>query len=197
MIDDYEYHLFMSYSRSGDVPEWLYNHFLPVLRNRLDAVLPEEPQLFIDKDIEKGSDWPETLSNALHRSCYLLAILTPRYFRSEWCLAEWQTMRARENQIKTTTKNNVPRLIYPIVFSDGEHFPEEAKRMQWRTEMHQYAYPYPQFRKTERYLVFHDVVGEIADELAKKLKLAPPWNSKWESMTPDSKLSLIPKFPRF
>src|SRR5262245_60206696 len=112
MRKGYQHHFFISYSRSGDVPDWLDNHFLPVLTNRLIAVMDENPKIFVDKRIETGSDWPEVLANALRRSCYMVAIWTPHYFRSRWCLAEWESMRFRERQLKTLSTSTKKGLVY-------------------------------------------------------------------------------------
>ncbi len=196
MKEGYKYHLFISYSRSGDVPDWLRNHFLPVLENCLDTELNEEPQIFVDTDIETGSPWPDALAEALHRSCFLLSIWTPRYFRSKWCLAEWRTMLAREKQLGSQAQGDAPWLTYPVIFGDGEHFPDKAKRIQFRRDLSEFAYPYPQFRTTEKYLAFHDVMREVAGELASRFAQIPTWDPNWESMKPDPEEPSTPRFPR-
>ena len=84
--EGYKYHIFISYSRSGDVPERIRNHFLPVLANQLDGLLNEEPEIFVDYSIDIGTKWPDILCEALQRSRCLLSVWTLRYFRSGWCL---------------------------------------------------------------------------------------------------------------
>jgi len=74
MPPGYHYHIFISYSRSGDVPSWVHTHFLPVLTNRMDAVLNERPQIFIDQQIDVGSDWPESLTRLRLRPTSLATI---------------------------------------------------------------------------------------------------------------------------
>jgi hypothetical protein len=181
---------------TSNVPEWLENHFLPVLKKRLEAELNEDPRLFIDKQTEVGADWPETLADALNRSCCLIAIWSPHYFRSTWCLAEWETIKYREQEAGFRTNNNSCGLIYPVVFSDGEWFPEEAKRMQYRDDFRNFAYPYKQFRESQLYLEFHDRVAEVARQLVERLKQVPPWNLKWQSIRPSSTPPFIPTFQR-
>ena len=52
MLKGYRYHIVISYAHTGEVCEWVHNHFLPVLNFRLGSILDEEPQIFIDKEIE-------------------------------------------------------------------------------------------------------------------------------------------------
>ena len=184
MFEGYKHHIFISYSRSGDVPDWLHNHFLPVLSNRLEAVLDEDPQIFVDRDIPYGAEWPDALADALRHSCHLLAVWSPRYFRSSWCLAEWRTMLEREKALGLRPGGD-PGLVYPVVFSDGEHFPEEAKKMQYRTDLRDFAYPYPQFRTSEKYLNFHDRMVGIANDIKDRLARTPKWDGSWTEVRPE------------
>jgi TIR domain len=197
MIASYQYHIFLSYSRRGDVPEWVKNHFLPVLERRLEAEFDETPRIFLDEQIDTGADWPITLADALHRSYCLLAIWSPSYFRSRWCMAEWQTMRVREEQLGLRTSANPSGLVYPVVYSDGDTFPVEAKRIQHRKDLKDYAYPYPQFRNSEKYLEFHDQVARIAQELVNLFNDSiPPWNPDWSICTPDPEPEPVYLFKR-
>ena len=100
ILSGYKYHIFISYRRAGEAGEWVHNHFFPVLKGRLESMLPEEPKIFIDENIEKGSKWPEKLAQALHQSRCMIAVWSPGYFRSTWCVAEWETLLARERTIR-------------------------------------------------------------------------------------------------
>jgi hypothetical protein len=191
----YRHHVFVSYSRKDNVPEWLREHFLPLLINRLGAVLGEDPDIFCDQRIEVGSDWPDALAEALNRSCCMLAVWSPRYFRSPWCIAEWETMLAREKQLGLKTDGS-PGLVYPVVYSDGDYFPEAANRTQQKIDLREYSYPYPQFRNSEKYLVFHDRVAEIANDLEGWLRLTPAWSADWISLRPDVAPLRPPRFRR-
>ena len=196
MLPDYYYHIFISYSRLGDVPGWVHTHFLPVLTNRMDAVWNESPQIFIDQKIDVGSDWPEDLANALHHSCCMLAIWSPSFFRSKWCMAEWETMLAREQQTGLRSRGHTMGLVYPVVFSDGEYFPEAAKRTQSKFDLKDYTYPYPQFRNTPEYLKFHDKMTEVANGLVRLLQEVPPWNAAWTVVRPPPNTLDEPRFKR-
>ena len=185
MLENYEHHVFVSYPRRGDVMDWLRNHLFPVLKRRLESEMAEEPRVFVDKDIDTGSDWPDFLAHALHRSCCLLTVWSPQFFRSKWCLAEWESMRKREEQLGLRTPENPKGLVYPVVFADGDSFPSEAKRIQAQLDLRDFAYPYPQFKEAAKYLDFHDKVGHVAQELVEMLGRTPQWDSEWESYRPE------------
>ena len=179
MEPGYEYHVFVSYKRSGDVGEWVHNHFHPLLVRRLEALLDEDPRVFIDREIDIGADWPTRLSDALHKSCCLVSIWTPSYFRSKWCLAEWQTIAERERIEVASNVGNRLSLTYPIVYSDGDSFPVEAKSVQGRLDMHDFAYPFEQFRRSEKYMAFFDRMHDVAESVAARINSVPAWNDNW------------------
>jgi hypothetical protein len=101
-------------------------------------------------------------------------------------MAEWTTMKAREILVRSKPPEPFFPLVYPIVFSDGEHFPEEAKTIQSELDFRAFAYPYAVFQKSEKYLDFHDRVQWVAEDLAKRLRAPPPWDPEWAALAPDS-----------
>lgn len=176
--------------------DWVRNHLCPVLRRQLESEMNEEPRVFVDEDIDTGSAWPELLARKLHRSCCLLTVWTPQFFRSKWCLAEWKSMQLREQRLGLLTTENPKGLVYPVVFADGDFFPEEAKRIQSRLDLRDYAYPYLQFRESAKYLDFHDKVRQVAQELVRMLGRTPAWDSNWESFRPEPETPLAVSFKR-
>lgn len=133
MDEDYVYDVFVSYRRRQPVLDWVKNHFYPLLEQRLPDELPvdHKTRIFVDWDeIEIGSAWPAKLSQALKRSRCILPVWSPEYFRSDWCLAEWKTMMERERLLGLRTEQRPGGLIFPVIFADGEHFPQEARVVQ-------------------------------------------------------------------
>ena len=161
-MNDYSNHVFLSYSRSGHVPDWITNHFLPTLSALLGEELDEDPKVFKDDQIDKGDSWPERLERELQGSKCMVAIWNPKYFRSKWCLAEWETMRKREDIFGMRSKDNPSGLVYPIVFSNGTSFPESACTIQYTEDFRKFAYPYRVFKEHTLYLDFHDAVSKVA-----------------------------------
>ncbi|MBZ9862302.1 TIR domain-containing protein [Mesorhizobium sp. CA12] len=178
----YEWDVFISYPRHGQVGTWVSNHFAPVLRECLDSVLPQQPRVFIDNGIETGVIWSDVLKQALLRSRLLVAIWTPPFFRSHWCMSEWESMLAREAFL---AGGRPPRgLVYPVVYSDGNHFAQKAKQTQFRRDLTAFTYPYPGFRDSAAYLAFHDAMMAIAADIETHLQTVPPWQADWPIVDP-------------
>src|SRR5689334_25416206 len=104
----------------------------------------DRPTIFVDEQIEAGNLWPDTLAKKLLGSKLLIAVLSPPYFTSGWCRAEWDSMEEREKVLGIASADDPHGLIYPVVFHDGERFPDKVKLRQYR-EVKPWAYPYPQF----------------------------------------------------
>jgi hypothetical protein len=87
-------------------------------------------------------------------------------------------------------------LVYPVVFSDGASFPSEASRTQARMDLRDYAYPYDQFKRTKKYLGFHDRMTEVAKSLARLFEGVPPWKPEWTPVRPSPKPPPTTRFKR-
>ncbi|BAS57367.1 hypothetical protein NIES2135_32750 [Leptolyngbya boryana NIES-2135] len=193
---DYIYDVFISYRRKGPSGDWVRNHFFPLLEAWLPESLPYEPKIFIDKtEIETGTDWEFVLEQALRTSRCLIPIWSPSYFRSTWCLAEWQSMRAREQQCGFKTATNPNGLIYPIVFHDGEHFPPEAKATQQK-DLKKWNSSYPSFIETRGIVELEREVQVICAEIAVMLETAPLWQNDFPVVTPNVDSTINVQLPR-
>jgi hypothetical protein len=180
----YEYDVFISYRRRGNIKGWVRNHLSPVLQNCLEDQM-DDPAVFVDDQLEVGVYWPDQLEYVLSRSRYLLAVLAPPYFSSAWCMAEWASMRAREQLLGIPAPGVTLGLIYPVVFADGDSFPADARVRQSRFDLSRFGFPYPQFSATPAYLDFHDTVQSIAREIAGRLAQTPPWQDGWPVQRPE------------
>ncbi|RWX19233.1 TIR domain-containing protein [Rhizobium leguminosarum] len=181
----YVWDVFLSYPRSEQVQPWIDKHFLPVLRGHLDGLLLDEPKIFVDSTQPTGVQWPEHIRDALLRSRIMVAVWTPPYFRSQWCMAEWVSMLKREDALKSAGKPQPNGLVYPVKFSDGHNFDERAKTTQSR-DLTQFAYKYDSFRDSPRYLDFDDAVRAIAQEIELRLGEAPDWSPDFPFADPAS-----------
>lgn len=181
----YTWDVFISYRRTHNVAGWVQNHLGPVLERCLEDQMDHPPRVFVDDKLEIGAYWPEELADVLSTSRYLLAVWSPPYFTSRWCVAEWQTMREREKLLGIPQKGETRGLIYPVVYSDGSSFPREARTVQSRFDLSEYGFPYEQFRRTDAYLEFHQKVRSIAIDLAGRLSSAPPWRADWPICRPE------------
>ena len=75
--------------------------------------------------------------------------------------------------------------MYPVVFSDGEHFDERARETQYRRDISEFTYPYPCFRDSVLYLDFHRAVTSIAQEICEHLTEIPDWQPDWPIIIPE------------
>jgi hypothetical protein len=178
---DYEYDLFLSYRRGAPVGDWVRNHFLPELKNWLPLELGRPARIFVDDEsIALGSSWPTALQNALRMSRCLLAVWSPDYFWHEWCVAEWQSMRERARRLDLRDPGTI---VLPVVFHDGDNFPEEAKDTQ-SLDFRPHSIHVPAFAQTTRYVDFIEAVKRLCAHLAPCVKKAPLWQPDWPIVTP-------------
>lgn len=193
---DYEFDIFLSYPRKGNPGRWVNLHFHPLLRDCLNDHLDHDVHIFLDTQQPTGIPWPNHLKVALQKSRLLVAIWTPLYFRSSWCVAEWESMLAREALLDGEGVTPPRGLVYPIKFSDGDHFDQRAKDTQYRRDLSEFTFPYSCFTHSTRYLDFHSIVNSVAEEIADHLQHTPPWRLNWPLVEPNPLATLIVPLPR-
>jgi len=197
-VPGYEFDVFISYSRRGSAPKWLINHFYPKLKECLADQIAPAPRVFLDKEMERGVSWPDRLDKALRRSKILIAVLSPPYFTSPWCMAEMRNMFRREEFLGLAGPDRPQGLIYPILYSDSINFPElvELKRSWW--DFKGLTTPEMVFQDSQDWVPFHHKVTAFAEDLVEVLKQVPEWQPDWPAVErPDPVLLPPPPIPRF
>ncbi|HEX4721407.1 MAG TPA: toll/interleukin-1 receptor domain-containing protein [Pseudonocardiaceae bacterium] len=197
-MSGYEFDVFISYSRRGSAQKWLLNHFYPRLQERLADEIAPAPRVFVDKGMERGVDWPYQLEKALHRSKILVAVLSPPYFTSAWCMAELSNMLAREKFLGLASPDRPQGLIYPILYADSINFPDiaELKRSWW--DFKGLAIPDMIFQESRDWIPFYRKLTEFAQDLVELLKQVPEWQPDWPAVVrPTPVLLPTPPIPRF
>jgi hypothetical protein len=187
MPTDYEYDVFISYRNEAPIRPWVENHFYPQLSQWLRAELSpaHNSKVFVDWDsIEVGDTWPERLRRALAASRCLVCVWAPQYFSSPWCRAELATIMERERLLGMRSPSQPKGLFYPVVFSDGRHFPAEIHAIQSR-DLSRFNFPQPVFGQSPQYLGFVEQIKNMAAELAEMVETAPAWDD-WPVITPSS-----------
>jgi len=197
MSNDYEYDLFISYKRTDAVMGWIKNHFHPQIRSWLSENLTRDPKIFIDWEQETGVDWPTNIRVALQRSRYLVAIWSPQYFTSKWCVAEWESMLHREKLLGMRSDQNTKGLVYSVVYSDGESFPQHAKTTINVIMEPKWRHPHVQFNQSLAYLDFDKKIQEIAEELSTWINTAPQYRDDWPVVLPSVSQGKQIQLPRF
>ncbi|MBZ5622506.1 MAG: toll/interleukin-1 receptor domain-containing protein [Acidobacteriia bacterium] len=172
---DYAYDVFFSYKRHDLTLDWTRGVHSRLKYWMMQAVGGREVETFIDDDsIETGDRWPEKLKEALRLSRCMVCIWSPAYFQSSWCVSEWESFRERERRLKMQSHG----LIAPLRFHDGEHFPEEARAVQW-TDVAPYTSTVPTFWTSPRAIELEDVLKTFAGQVARMIQNAPQFEEDW------------------
>jgi len=154
----YGWDVFISYTHTGNVATWVRDYFHPELRDWIkNEIGLRDPRIFVDRfDIRTGEEWERKLGIALRSSICLVPVLTAEYFRSRWCRTEWKTFIAREQQLRRSS-NDAGGLIFPVKFSDGEHYDKSALKKQI-FDFSPWAYAAPAFKNSAEYPGFERAV---------------------------------------
>lgn len=196
-VPGYEFDVFISYSRHGSGAKWLMNHFYPKIQDCLADQIAPMPKVFVDKSMPRGVHWPSQLQKALRHSKVMIALLTPLYFQSKWCMAEWRNMKAREQMLGLGTTDRPQGLIIPILYSDSENFPEEGRELSW-WNFKELSTPDPVFQESRDYVQFHREVTNLAKDLVELIQQVPEWRDDWPIVEPpDPVIMPPPPIPRF
>lgn len=196
-MSGYKFDVFISYARRGSVQKWLLNHFHSKLVECLEDQLAPAPKVYLDRTMPKAVHWPSNLQNALRHSKIMLQLLTPWYFESQWCMAEWKSMLARQEALGIANTDRSQGLVYSILYSDSENFPNEGREVAW-WDFKPFANPDPVYQTTGEYVGFHREVTKLAADLVQLLQQVPPWQPDWPVVIPpDPVLLPPPPLPRF
>ena len=180
----YDFDIFLSYRRASPenpspVQDWVKNHFFPKLQQWLPQALGRPATVFIDFDrIETGTNWPLALQKGIKHSRCLLSVWSPDYFWSKWCVAEWESMRQREQAVGRRSLHDPRGLVFPVIFSDGVSFPPTADQTMGR-KFHGLNYPEPVFAQTPKYVEFVQAVQDLTNDLVPLIDDAPAWCADW------------------
>ncbi|ANZ39130.1 hypothetical protein BBK82_26720 [Lentzea guizhouensis] len=193
----YEYDFFISYSRTGSVQKWLINHFYHKLVEYLADECAPAPKVYMDRVMPRAVDWSHHLVNSLHRSKIMIQLMTPHYFESGWCMAELESMRAREAVLGLATADFPQGLVYPILYSDSHKFAVKERMRSWQ-DFKDYSYTEPVYQDAVEYIHFCRRVRELARDLVELAQQVPPWSPDWPIVErPEPVLIPPPPLPRF
>ena len=169
---DYKHDIFFSYKRDSltlDWHRWVKDRLVHWLTQEVGG---RRIDCFMDEQITVGQHWPDSLQQALRHSRCLVGVWSPEYFQSEWCVSEWKTFVERERVLRR------PGLIAPLQYHDGEHFPDEARSVEWM-DVRNYTSTAPAFYNTVRAVELEDKIKEFARGVAQLLYAAPAFDPGW------------------
>ncbi|WP_158219812.1 toll/interleukin-1 receptor domain-containing protein [Ideonella sp. A 288] len=166
----YAYDAFFSYKRDRESDAW-HRRVKDKIAYwlRLELARTDVRIFFDDEEIRTGSRFSAKIADSLRRSKCLVCVWSPLYFRSSWCLSEWQSFLQRE-------VNYGAQLIIPASFHDGETFPDTAKAIQ-TLDFSEFASTMPRFWDTESAVRFEESrLRPFARDLAALIRAAPPYD---------------------
>ena len=179
----YRYDVFISYKRMAKVERWIDQIFLNQLRDHLELELGRVPQIFLDRSaLRVGDVWKTEISTALRQSRCLVAVLSASYFRSTWCVAEWETFRIRAELERMMEKGH--GLAIPIRWHDGDSFPKSVRSIT-EVDFTNYAVTAKYFLDSPLAMDFEIAVGKMCEHLAQKISAAPDYSDAWPVVDPD------------
>lgn len=117
---NYQYDIFISYKRYGEWTNLVRGEFFKVLHDHLGMELGRVPKIFIDEQLEEGTDWPKDLALKLATSRVLVPLFSKMYFGSTWCLKELYATRFKENELGLRTAQHPQGIIVAARIHDGE-----------------------------------------------------------------------------
>jgi hypothetical protein len=176
---DYEYDVFISYKSGKVFGRWVDEVFYDFFKEFLGQSLGKDPSIFIDKsEIRDGDVWPERLKASLAKSKYMVAVVCPLYFQSQWCKTECSVMLHREAMLARGNRNNPQGLISGVTLHDGNRFPLIIQNKQFRM-WHDYAVVGKGFENTVTYVKFQSELKIFAENVARGINQSPSFQEEW------------------
>ena len=173
-MNEYEYHIFFSYKRERLTLDWhrkVVDLIKLYVRNSLNIGEDGLKIFFDEKEIETGNYFEEDISQAIRTSMCMVAIWTPDYFHSNWCLSEFHSFLKRQESLAN-------KLIIPASFHDGINFPAEAKAIQFE-DFTDYASPIKAFWDTSDAVEFAKKLRNFSENIASKIRRAPEFDANF------------------
>lgn len=177
----YEFDIFLSYKRGQQHGTWVNEILWPLLAPYIeDAVGGRDIRIFKDdREILSGSEWEKSIMKSLLNSRIMVAVLSPKYFNSEWCIREFQMFHYRQIRLGYMSEENTNGLIVPIKLNDGDYFPICVGKIQ-SLDCRNYFKTGEGFTKTTQYADLQDKLNAWSHDVAHAIKNSPEWSEEWK-----------------
>ncbi len=157
---------------------WLEIHFIPLIKHYVSLEIGSHPAIFIDTQIEYGTDWPITLGHAISKSKTIIPLWTKTYMESKWCACEIQHMLNREREFGFRTNENPGGLVFPTIYHDGETMPVHLSTIQ-KIEIQDCANPKMSVDSAKAEILA-EKLSPLGKAIAKAIGSAPEWQDNWQ-----------------
>ena len=129
-----DYNLFISYSRDNE--SWV-RKFVQVITEEYLQQTGEELEVFKDSiKLHAGARWKKRIYEAIELSSCMVAVLSPSYFKSEFCQTEWEQFKKRE-RILASNELIIP--VYHIFYKEFSNRVEEGEES-WISDLQERQY---------------------------------------------------------
>ena len=154
----------MGYVTSDDRYERL-TEFRERLSNEVRVQIGEEFSIFQDrKDILWGQNWKKRIEESLDEVTFLIPIITPSFFNSQYCRRELERFLEREKELKRDD------LVLPIYYVDCPLLNDEEKRTEDKLAQAIFAHQYADWRDLRFEPFASPQVGRTLAKLAVQIR---------------------------
>jgi hypothetical protein len=110
----------MSYvTQDDDYIDGKLTEFRVKLERAVSAFIAEDFRVFQDKvRVRWGDKWQDQILDALEEAVFFIPIITPRFFKSGWCLLELELFVQRKAKLSQQTQGRSPGIILPVYYID-------------------------------------------------------------------------------
>jgi hypothetical protein len=175
-MPDYAHDIFLSVKSDATFGEWVSTIFIPLfetyITQEIFAACKRKPDgiFYYKKSLKAGDPWPADLRQAITESRIAVALCSPEYFYSEWCLTEFHTFWERG-------KSKKARVLVPASIYDGEAFPSDVKGNLQFEDFSEFVIVGEGFKLTKKYSDFQDVLKQFAKRVAELVAKAPTFET--------------------
>ena len=176
-IMSYRHDIFISYRRDPETYAWITEHFVPILKLRVEMELRRRPLVYVDDQIESGT-WPVWLGLALGGSRVLVPLLGR--------VIIWRAFGAPRNSVTCSDASRKAKLrtvrrphgvVIPAFIHDGEKFPADLRHIE-HFEV-QKCFNVRMARNSPRAEELDAALALHAPAIAACISNAPSWRKAW------------------
>lgn len=172
----YTHDIFLSVKSDAIFGEWISTIFFPLfetyVRQDIIAACKRAPTeiFYYRESLKVGDPWPDDLRQGIQNSRVAVALCSPEYFYSEWCLTEFHSFWERG-------KSKQARVLLPVSIHDGEAFPDDIRENLQFESFSEFVTVGEGFKTTKRYSDFQDLLKVFSKRVAELVCKAPPFEA--------------------
>ncbi len=171
LASGYKFDVFLSVKGDKVFSEWLEQSFIPLfdsyIRNDIIAECKRLPAgiFYYKNSLAPGDPWPDDLRKGIKQSRLAVALCSPEYFYSKWCLTEFHSFLERGNTSQA-------KVLIPAAIHDGDGFPAEARSLQ-TANFSDFVIVGDGFKTTKKYSDFQDELKKFSKRVAQLICKVP------------------------